>query len=279
MASSSAPLEAVKPETLFFDDFSSGELVRSRWNARITGVTVNQEQHAYVDTAETVRVVRGPEAAGADQQTALLLQAHYRPGFITPEGETFDFISGRIDTREKFEFTYGSAAARIRLPDCPGLWPAFWLMGASGDWPDTGEVDIMESVGEADWTGVALHGPGYSGETPLVNKQYFLPPESDATGWHVYSVDWTPDSLTFKIDGSLLYRVTRPMVEFYGRWAFDNPKFVVLNLAVGGTYPFKTNGVTSPYYGIPVATVEAIKTGQGRVLVDWVHVTKANAEQ
>jgi beta-glucanase (GH16 family) len=211
------------------------------------------------------------EAAGA-HDGALVIQARYRPGFVTPEGRKFDFISGRINTRKKVEFAYGTAAARIKLSAGSGLWPAFWALG-NGDWPDTGEIDIMEYVGEPDWTSVALHGPGYSGETPLVNKAYFHRGH-DATDWHVYAVDWTPDGFVFKIDDVLVYRATRPMIEHYGRWAYDNPKFLILNLALGGAYPIKTNGVKAPYPGIPEATVAAIKAGNARMLVDWVRITK-----
>lgn len=267
-----AGLGPARPDTVFFDGFDGAALDRSRWNVLVTGETfgvVNDEQQAYVDSASTVHLVRG--AAGAEGG-ALVLQAQYRPGFTAPDGGAFDFTSGRIDTRGKAEFTYGTAAARMKLPPGSGLWPAFWALGG-GRWPDTGEIDIMEYVGEADWTSVALHGPGYSGETPLVNKA-FLPTDGDATAWHVYAVDWSPDSLVFRLDGRVMYRATRPMVEHYGRWAFDNPKYLILNLALGGAYPVKTNGVTAPYPGLPEATVETIRAGRAQVLVDWVLVTR-----
>ncbi len=256
--------------TLFFDDFSGPTLDRTKWNVRVTGETVNDEQQAYVDSPDTVRLVRGAEAEGA-QNGAIVIQPRFRPGFRTPEGRKFDFVSGRMDTKGKFEFTYGTAAARMKLPAGEGFWPAFWALG-NGDWPDTGEIDIMENVGEPDWTSVALHGPKYFGETPLVNRVYF-PPGRDITGWHVYSVDWTRDALVFRIDGALAYRATRPMVEHFGRWAFDNPKYLILNLAIGGAYPEKTSGVRKPYFGLPQKTVDLIKSGAPRVMVDWVRVT------
>jgi hypothetical protein len=129
----------------------------------------------------------------------------------------------------------------------------------------------MEYVGEKDWYGVALHGPGYFGETPLVNK-YFFPEGEDITDWHVYSVDWSPEQLLFMIDDRLIYRVTRPMVEFYGEWVFDTPKHLILNLAVGGIYPFKTNSVETPYYGLPEETVAAVKAGEITYWIDWVKI-------
>ena len=64
------------------------------------------------------------------------------------------------------------------------------------------------------------------------------------------------------------------MVEHYGRWAYDNPKFLIVNLALGGAYPLKTNGATSPYSGMPESTVQLVKDGGAKVLVDWVRVTR-----
>ena len=89
---------------LFFDDFSSPQLDRSKWNVIVTGETVNREQQAYVDSLETIAIVSGDAAAGATGG-ALALRAHYRTGFKTRDGRSFDFISGRLDTRSKVEFT------------------------------------------------------------------------------------------------------------------------------------------------------------------------------
>lgn len=261
-----APAES---NLIFFDDFSLGRLDRSKWNVRITGRVVNNEQQAYVDSSETVYITSGRHVPGAGD-SVLVLHPRYRPGFITPDGQQFDFISGRIDTRGKFQFAYGTASARIKLPAGPGLWPAFWAMG-EGSWPQNGEIDVMEYVGEPDWISCAVHGPGYFGETALVNKLFF-PSSDDATSWHVYSVDWTPDWIVFKVDGATIYRVTRPMVEFFGRWVFEDQKYLILNFALGGVYPFKTNGIRSPYYGIAEETVDKVREDQIKVMVDWIQV-------
>ncbi|HTE23910.1 glycoside hydrolase family 16 protein [Flavitalea sp.] len=249
-------------EVVFFDDFSGPLLDTTKWNVRVTGGTVNNEQQAYVDSSNTVFIENG----------ALVLHPRYSPGFITKQGKKFDFISGRIDSRGKMEFNYGTAEARIRLTEGAGLWPAWWALGA-GRWPETGEIDIMEYVGEKDWASAAVHGPGYSGETPFVDRFYF-PEKADVTNWHTYAVDWTPDSLVFKYDGKPMFRVTKPMVEHYGKWAFDNSKFVILNFALGGAFPAKVNGVKQPYYGLPASTVDLIKNNNSKMIVDWVRITK-----
>jgi beta-glucanase (GH16 family) len=243
--------------TVFADEFNGTALDRTHWNVIITGRTVNDEQQAYVDSPDVLRVKDGH----------LEIQPRFRAGFKTPEGRSFDFISGRIDTRSKVAFTYGTAAARIRLTAGAGLWPAFWALG-DGRWPDIGEIDIMENVGDPTWMSVALHGPGYSGDTPLVKRA-----PVDVTGWHIYSVDWTSDLLVFKVDSREIYRVSREMVEKYGKWAFDNPKHLIVNFALGGGYPFGVNKVSTPYHGLPDATVRAIQDGKVMMLVDWVRVT------
>ena len=258
-------------EVLFEDNFSGGELDRSKWNVVGPEFWVNNEQQAYIDTTDTIhfREHEG-ETENGDSDGVLVLQPLFRENSVTAPNRTADFVSGRINSRGKFDFTYGRAAARIRMPDAVGVWPAFWLLG-NGSWPETGEVDILEYVGEKDWIGVALHGPGYSGETPLVNK-YVFEPGTDATDWHEYAVEWTKDQILFEVDGRLIYRVTRRMVDFYGEWKFDTPKFLIVNFAVGGVYPFKTNGIEEPYYGVPAETVAKIKQGDVEMEVDWVRV-------
>jgi beta-glucanase (GH16 family) len=255
---------------VFFDDFNQNALDRTKWNVELTHHITNNEQQAYIDSSATIYLVHGAEAEGA--KNALVIKPVFCPHYTTKEGNTFDFLSGRLNTRGKAEFTYGTMAARMKLPAGSGFWPAFWALGA-GKWPECGEIDIMENVGETDWVSAAIHGPGYFGETPIVNK-VFLDQKNDVTQWHIYSVDWDQNSMLFKVDGTLFYRVTRPMIENYGNWVFDSPKFLILNLALGGAYPAKTNGVKKPYNGLPQMSVDDIKAGKAKVLVDWVKVTK-----
>ncbi|NNC53257.1 MAG: glycoside hydrolase family 16 protein [Erythrobacter sp.] len=258
---------ATDRELLFADEFNADTLDRDNWIVIGTDFWVNNEQQAYIDDPSVIAFTN--EAEGADGG-ALILRPVFKPGEDTKAERDAPFVSGRIESQGKFDFTHGRAEARIKLPDNVGVWPAFWLLG-NDQWPGTGEIDIMEYVGEKDWIGVALHGPGYSGETPIVNK-YFFPEGEDVTDWHVYAVEWTDRQIDFMVDDHVLYRVTRPMVENYGEWRFDNDKYLILNFAMGGAYPFKTNGIEEPYNGIPQETVDAVKAGGVEMLVDWVRV-------
>lgn len=256
---------------VFFDDFSGPAINRAHWNVIVTGRVVNNEQQAYVDSGDTLAIVQGAAADGAENG-ALAIRPRFSPGFKTADGRSFDFISGRIESRGKVDVTYGTVAARIKLTAGAGLWPAFWLLGA-GRWPDTGEIDIMEYVGDKTWVSQAVHGPGYSGNTPIVNRTT-MAADADATAWHVYSVDWTATEMVFRIDGEAVYQVTKEMIEKHGRWVFDEPKHVIVNFALGGGYPQGVNRVERPYPGLPESTVEIIKADGAVYLVDWVRVTK-----
>lgn len=261
-----------RSSTIFVDDFSGGRLDRSRWNAIVTGAgfaTVNDEQQAYVDAPETIGLLDGAEGAHGG---VLAIRTRYTPGFKAPDGRTYDFTSGRLDTRSRFDFTYGTAAARIRLTPGAGLWPAFWALG-NGEWPDTGEIDIMENVGDPTWVSFALHGPGYSADKGLVQRSRLAAP-ADIAGWHVYAVQWTKDALVFTIDDRPGWRVTRRTVESHGRWAFDNAKHLIVNQAIGGAYPYAVNRATTPYTGLPQPAVDLIQAGRAVMLVDWVRVTQ-----
>ena len=258
---------AIDRTLLFADEFNELALDRDKWITIGPEFWVNNEQQMYVDDPAVINFIDGIDGADGG---VLMLRPVFKPGIDPNKDRNAAFVSGRIESKAKFDFRHGRAEARIKMPDNVGVWPAFWLLG-NDKWPGTGEIDIMEYVGEKDWIGVALHGPGYSGETPLVNK-FFFPEGVDVTDWHTYGVEWTDQQIDFLIDGHVHYRVTRPMVENYGKWRFDNEKYLILNFAMGGAYPFKTNRIETPYNGIPQETVDAVKAGKVAMLVDWVRV-------
>jgi len=151
--------------------------------------------------------------------------------------EGSDYTSARILTKGKFAQQYGRFEARIKVPSGKGFWPAFWMLGANFDtvgWPYCGEIDIMENRGSEPTTiGGSLHGPGYSGGNP-VTKEYQLMSDRFDTGFHVFGVEWTEDYVNYYVDDVLYNQITRDDVS--GEWVFDQPFFIVLNLAVGGNH-------------------------------------------
>lgn len=142
-------------------------------------------------------------------------------------------------SRGKKSFQYGRIEARLKLPQTQGIWPAFWMLGnnlGQVGWPASGEIDIMEHVGyEPTTTHGALHGPGYSGNTPLTGA-HNLGQYVDVN-YHVYAVEWDANGIRWFRDNIQFYSVTRAQVQAYGQWVFDQPFFLLLNVAVGGNWP------------------------------------------
>ncbi|MEU5646580.1 discoidin domain-containing protein [Streptomyces milbemycinicus] len=257
-------------QTSFFDDFTGASLDRSKWRVVRTGTemgSVNGESQAYVDSADNIRTEGGN----------LILRAKYCKGCTQAGGGTYDFTSGRIDTNTKFDFTYGRVSARMKLPVGDGFWPAFWLLGSNVDdpavsWPSSGETDIMENIGYADWTSTALHGPGYSADGNIGARQVY-PSGGRADQWHTYAVEWTPTTMRFHVDDRLVQETTRNKLESTrGQWVFDRNQYVILNLALGGAYPAGWNQVTTPYWGLPQSSVDKIAAGGVQAEIDWVRV-------
>ncbi|MFJ5260331.1 discoidin domain-containing protein [Streptomyces sp. NPDC088387] len=256
--------------TTFFDDFLGTALDRNRWRVVRTGTemgSVNGEAQAYVDSPQNIAVSGG----------LLQLRPRYCNDCTQAGGGTYDFTSGRIDTNTKFDFTYGRVSARMRLPVGDGFWPAFWLLGSDVDdpsvsWPASGETDIMENIGYADWTSTALHGPGYSADGNIGARTVY-PGGGRADAWHTYSVEWTPTGMRFYLDGTLVQETTRNKLESTrGQWVFGHNQYVILNLALGGAYPAGWNQVTTPYWGLPQSSVDRIAAGGVQAEVDWVRV-------
>jgi beta-glucanase (GH16 family) len=168
------------------------------------------------------------------------------------------FTSARITTQDLFEPQGGLIEARMQLPSGQGVWPAFWLLGANIEtvpWPGCGEIDIMEYRGqEPSVVHGTLHGPGYSGGD-AVTSSFYLGNDRFDTEFHVFSVEWNENSISWYVDGTRYRTVTRE--DLPGEWVFDNPFYIILNVAVGGTYV----GYPSPATAFPQT-----------MLVDWVRV-------
>jgi beta-glucanase (GH16 family) len=103
-------------------------------------------------------------------------------------------------------------------------------------WPQVGELDVMENHGSQPAViSSAIHGPGYSGKTPFSHART-LARETFSDDFHTFSVAWDSLEVRFFVDDTLHYAVSRADVERFGHWVFDKPFFIILNLAVGGTF-------------------------------------------
>jgi beta-glucanase (GH16 family) len=173
---------------------------------------------------------------------------------------TCTYTSGRIQTASTFTQQYGRFEASIKIPKGQGMWPAFWMLGGN-NWPTTGEIDVMENVGNTPNTVYGtVHGPGYSGANGVGGNKTIGSALGDA--FHTYAVDWSPNLIIWYLDGQEYFRVTPANING-NTCVYDHPFDMILNLAVGGSWP-----------GSPDASTAFPQS----MLVDYVRVSAWNSD-
>ncbi len=158
------------------------------------------------------------------------------------------YTSARLKTQGLGAWTLGRIEARIQVPRGQGLWPAFWMLGdniAEVGWPACGEMDIMENIGKEPATiHGTVHGPGYSGANGITSA-YNLTGGAFANTFHVFAIEWQLDSIRWYVDSTLYKTVTPSDVPGgWGKWVFNHPFFILLNVAVGGYWPGNPDSTT-----------------------------------
>lgn len=156
--------------------------------------------------------------------------------YISARKEGEGYTSTRITTENKQEFTYGRVEARVKLPVGTGVWPAFWMLGANMDevgWPLCGEIDIMEYVGREPGTlYTTLHTKDSHGNSKNSRK---APVQDLEVGFHVFAIEWTETEIAFFVDDQHFYTFN-PEERSVETWPFDQPFYIILNLAIGGNF-------------------------------------------
>ena len=180
---------------------------------------------------------------------------------ITAKAESFngsDYTSARMKTHGLFDFTYGRVDVRAKLAEGGGTWPAIWMLGSNFEtvsWPACGEIDIMEHVGNNPGIiGSALHTPSSSGNTQ--NQMDFSVPDATSE-FHVYSLNWSPDQITFLVDDEIFYTYN-PSDKNANTWPYDADQFIILNIAMGGNL----GGVIDPAFIESTMEVDYVRVYQ-----------------
>ncbi|MBG7613304.1 glycoside hydrolase family 16 protein [Polaribacter sp. BAL334] len=224
-------------EIVWADEFLiNGKPDTNNWNFDIgTGQNGwgNNELQYYTDRLQNIEVKNG----------MLHIKAVKEPYLGS------SYTSAKITTKGIFEQKYGRYEAKIKLPWGQGLWPAFWLLGDDSNgtviWPQIGEIDIMEYRGQQPTiTHGSIHGPGYSaGEA--ITKSYTLPNDRFDTGFHIFGIEWGPNYINYYVDDVLYNQITPSDLPKGTEWVFnDNNFYIILNLAVGGSFVGSPNTQT-----------------------------------
>ena len=154
------------------------------------------------------------------------------------------YTSARLVTKYRGDWLYGRIQVRAKMPSGRGVWPAIWMLPTNwiyGDWPASGEIDIMEYVG---YDPDIVHGTIHTGAfNHMMNTQIgfsrALPTVEEE--FHVYEMIWEPGKIELFIDGDRYARFgfnpdTTIQIPNSDAWPFDDPFHLILNLAIGGTW-------------------------------------------
>ena len=147
------------------------------------------------------------------------------------------YTSASLNTKGRFEFTYGKVEVRAKFPTGRGTWPAIWLLGdeSKGGWPRCGEIDIMENVGfDPAKIHFTVHTGAFNGAqgTQKTNAVVRDRPWED---YHRYGIIWTHERIEFFLDGEKVSEFANDGLGV-DHWPFDSPEYLILNLALGGNW-------------------------------------------
>lgn len=212
------------------DEFDGSVLDSNNWNIEVNNFGgYNNELQYYTDRADNVRIENGK---------------------LVIEGKKEDYLnrnytSARINSKGKQYWKYGRMEARIKLPYGKGMWPAFWMMGEKGNWPNCGEIDIMEMVG-----GYEVDHPDYGDNLTHGYMWYYDDTKKDTNGsgtdspplasgiyaddFHTFAIEWTPFEIIWLIDDTEFYRAS---ITAKTQTEYHQPFYFLLNLAIGGDWP------------------------------------------
>lgn len=275
-------------QLVWADDFDGNAIDAERWNLiEDCWGGGNNEQQCYTARPSNVSVEDGALVITARDEdfTGPAWPAHFSgSSFDTTEQATKPFTSAKLTTQGLADWTYGRFEMRARLPQGQGVWPAFWMLPADdryGGWPEAGEIDILEAVnlgvecdtceagGESSILGT-LHYGGDGDSSTYTNREIVAPQVLDGD-FHVYGAIWEKGRISWTLDGEVFgtieasdwYTVSSDDPEA----PFDQPFYLILNLAIGGNWPESTALGGVSIQGFPK-----------QMEIDWVRVWQCEAD-
>ena len=226
-------------ELIYSDEFDSGngDIDHNKWEREVHGARwTNNEEQCYTDKIANSYVKDGK----------LVIKAMKEP---YGNGQ---YTSARLISKNSF--LYGRFDIKAKLPTGKGTWPAIWMLPANnlyGEWPKSGEIDIMENVGkDPEW----IHGSLHSGKYNFKNNNQVTSKISIPTNYseyHTYSAIWTPEYIEFLVDDEAYLRHSYNSEEEPSRWEaypYDKPYNILLNLAIGGSWGGEIDDSIMPAY-------------------------------
>lgn len=214
---------------LTFEDEFDGPKLRPCWKSSYVGnvrtLPANGELEYYAEPGEV------PDFASVHQQAGILyLNAEPTPSNLLQKTNHLPYISGMIMSDGCFAQEFGYFEIRVKIPEGKGLWPAFWLLPASHAWPP--EIDVFEMFGASNSRGEGGVGQVHTGTIGVDHNgvgAWHTTNINQYTSFHTYGVRWSPDTVTFYVDGKAISSQPAPA-------KVDEPMYVIANLAIGGKW-------------------------------------------
>lgn len=221
-------------QLIWSDEFNGDHLDDAVWTQEVReDGWYNNELQYYTDNEENISFRDG----------ALVITARF-----DPDGGKRMYTSARISTKNKIHVQYGRIEAKLKLPQGQGIWPAFWMLGTAnkGQWPGCGEIDIMEAVNDAEFCYGTLHWKREKEDDPYAARSKGSKIPLDNPGqWHIYALEWTQNEMKWYLDDTCYYTFQFDESDQY-QMAFQEPAYLLLNLAVGGNFPGEVDNSIFP---------------------------------
>ncbi len=189
--------------------------------ANRTGWFNNELQYYAANRPENARVEGG----------RLIITARKEDLSSAPDYGGQHYTSARLVTRGKAQWTHAFIEVRAKLPCGLGTWPAIWTLGSGGRWPDDGEIDIMEQVGS---NPQRVFGTVHTRASGGMGTGADVRIADACEAFHNYQLTWTPERIVIGVDDTNYYQYLNPK-NGPTTWPFDQPQYLLLNLAIGGT--------------------------------------------
>lgn len=207
---------------IWSDEFDGTTLDSTKWRPEPTNSPPNGELQAFTSRASNISV--------ANSNLVLTARKENYGGKA--------YTSGKIITKDLFDFTYGRVEAKMKVPAGQGIWTAFWGMGNDVwevGWPACGEFDIVEVInGDATAVG-SLHASDYN-----VSRWKRYPGLHD--DYHIFAMDWEPGHFTWSVDDNVYSDIV--LADQHKDVPFSHPFYLIFTLSVGGDWPGPPNAAT-----------------------------------
>ena len=210
---------------IWTDEFSGPEVDTTKWTHEVNGSGGGNNELQYYTNSKANSYIKD------DFLVIKAIKENYKGKFYT---------SGRLRTIKKADWTYGRFDIRAKTPVQQGVWPAIWMLPTDyvyGTWPQSGEIDIMESIGSHPKTlvGTIHYGQPWP-KNQHIGADHILTEGDLSTQFHVFSVEWEPNEIRWYMD-DVLYSTKTPKDLEPEHWPFDQNFHMLLNLAIGGEWP------------------------------------------